>query len=137
MFVTALLILSQSAAGGATNSRQIWVDQLDPNLRPTTTAIEKGPQEFPRQWVTDTDTDYPTKAMREGKQGTVYFTVHVNTAGLATSCAVTRSSGSEELDQATCPMIQKRARFKPATDDNGNPREGSYSSSVAWRIPKD
>ncbi|MBC7492308.1 MAG: energy transducer TonB, partial [Novosphingobium sp.] len=50
---------------------------------------------------------------------------------------VTRSSGSEELDQATCPMIQKRARFKPAADDNGNPREGSYSSSVAWRIPKD
>ena len=135
MFVTALLILSQSAADGATNLRQVWVDQLDPTLRPTKTAIEKGLYEFPRQWVTDND--YPTKAMREGKQGTVYFTVQVNTAGLASSCAVTRSSGSEELDQATCPMIQKRARFKPATDDNGNPREGSYSSSVAWRIPKD
>ena len=29
------------------------------------------------------------------------------------------------------------ARFSPATDGDGNPTTGNYTSSVRWQIPKD
>jgi len=52
-------------------------------------------------------------------------------------CQVTRSSGSPDLDQATCDNIRRRARFNPATDGDGNPTTGSYASTMRWVIPKD
>ena len=65
------------------------------------------------------------------------FRVTVGTDGKVTDCQVTRSSGSPDLDQATCDNIRRRARFTPATDGDGNPTTGSYSSSIRWVIPKD
>jgi protein TonB len=47
------------------------------------------------------------------------------------------SSGSPDLDQATCDNVRRRARFAPATDGEGNPTTGSYTNSIRWVIPKD
>jgi protein TonB len=41
-----------------------------------------------------------------------------------------------DLDDATCKNIQRRARFEPALDGNGNPTTGRWGSSVRWVIPK-
>lgn len=138
MFVTAPLVLSQSAAGGATNSRQVWVDQLDPTLRPVAGAIDKKLPGLLRLFTSQGEYDdaYPTQAMREGRQGRVNFTVHLNSDGLVTACEITLSSGSADLDQATCAITQKRARFKPAIDDDGHAMDGVFSSTFNWVIPK-
>jgi len=64
------------------------------------------------------------------------FTVQVGADGRVTSCNVTGSSGTPELDSTTCSLIQRRARFNPATNGDGQAVAGSWSSSVRWQIPK-
>jgi len=94
-------------------------------------AVPKG---NPASWAT-TD-DYPSRALREEKEGVTRFTVTVGTDGRVTNCTVTGSSGTPELDDAACRAITRRARFAPATDGEGNPRTDTYSNSVRWQIPK-
>ena len=83
------------------------------------------------------DNDYPTSAMREGKQGVTSFRLTVGPDGRVTDCSVTKSSGSPELDDTTCKLATRRARFSPALDGDGKPTAGSFSTSVRWTIPKE
>ncbi len=80
---------------------------------------------------------YPTQALREQREGTVHFTAHISSTGEVTSCEVTGSSGSQDLDEATCRELKLRAHFTPATDENGNPVDGVYSQAFRWTIPRD
>ena len=89
----------------------------------------------PGNWATTND--YPTRALREEREGTTSFRVTVGPDGRVTSCEITGSSGSDDLDNATCSNVTRRARFNPATDGEGNPTSGSYSNRVRWVIPKD
>lgn len=102
-----------------------------PRVQPKT-ATPKG---NPGNWATTND--YPTRALREEREGTTSFRVTVGPDGRVTSCSITGSSGSPDLDEATCSNVTRRARFNPATDGEGNPTTGSYSSRVRWVIPKD
>ena len=92
------------------------------------------PKGNPGSWAT-TD-DYPSRALREEREGVTRFTVTVTPDGRVANCSVTGSSGSPDLDDAACRSITRRARFTPATDGEGNPTTGSYSNSVRWQIPK-
>ena len=92
------------------------------------------PRNNPGSWATPDD--YPTKAMREDRAGTTRFSVTVDAEGKVTSCQVTGSSGHSDLDDATCKLVTRRARFRPATDGEGNPTTGSYSNAVRWQIPQ-
>ena len=83
------------------------------------------------------DNDYPTSAMREGKQGVTGFRLTIGPDGRVSACSVTKSSGSPELDETTCKLATRRGRFAPAMDGDGKPTTGSYSQSVRWTIPKD
>jgi protein TonB len=96
---------------------------------------QPAPKGSPGNWATSND--YPSRALREEREGVTGFRVSVGTDGKVTSCEVTRSSGSPDLDQATCDNVRRRARFQPATDGEGNPTTGSYSNSIRWVIPKD
>ena len=93
------------------------------------------PKGNPGNWATTND--YPTRALREEREGTTSFRVTVGPDGRVTSCEITGSSGSDDLDAATCSNVTRRARFNPATDGDGNPTSGSYSNRVRWVIPKD
>lgn len=93
------------------------------------------PKGNPANWANSND--YPSRALREEKEGTTRFRVTVGTDGKVTSCQVTASSGSDELDNTTCNLIQRRGRFNPPTDENGNPTTGVWSSAVRWQIPKE
>jgi protein TonB len=93
------------------------------------------PKGNPGNWATTND--YPTRALREEREGTTGFRVSVGPDGRVTSCSVTSSSGSPDLDEATCSNVTRRARFTPAMDGEGNPTTGSYTSRVRWVIPKD
>ncbi|MCE2842158.1 MAG: energy transducer TonB [Novosphingobium sp.] len=93
------------------------------------------PKGNPANWATTND--YPTRALREEREGTTSFRVSVGPDGRVTGCTVTSSSGSPDLDEATCSNVTRRARFNPATDGEGQPTSGSYSNRVRWVIPKD
>lgn len=95
-------------------------------------AVPKG---NPGNWATTND--YPSRALREERAGVTGFRVTVTTDGRAGSCTVTSSSGSPDLDAATCDNVTRRARFTPAMDGEGNPTTGSYSGRIRWVIPKE
>ena len=81
--------------------------------------------------------DYPAAALRRNEGGTVGFTVSVNRRGKVDRCVVTSSSGSESLDGATCGIIQRRARFEPARDANGQAVADKISSRTRWQLADD
>lgn len=93
------------------------------------------PKGNPANWATSND--YPSRALREEREGTTGFRVSVGTDGKVIDCSITSSSGSPDLDAATCDNVRRRARFTPATDGDGNPTNGSYTNRIRWVIPKD
>ncbi|HEY0960272.1 MAG TPA: energy transducer TonB [Novosphingobium sp.] len=102
-----------------------------PRFTPTG-AVPRG---NPGSWATTND--YPSRALREEREGTSGFRVTVGPDGRVTDCQITSSSGHADLDQATCDNVRRRARFNPAKDGEGQPTTGSFSSRVRWVIPKD
>ena len=102
-----------------------------PPAGPTVGAKPKG---NPGGWVTNDD--YPTRAMREERQGTTGFRLSVGPDGRATGCDVTSSSGSPDLDSTACSLLMRRAKFNPAME-NGKPVGGSYTGRMRWEIPKE
>jgi protein TonB len=109
-----------------------------PTATPTHAAVFKPkpavPKSDPRKWVT-TD-DYPSRDLREGNEGLTLFRAVVGTNGRVSACEIVRSSGHPGLDAATCKAVSARARFEPATDENGAKVVGTYSNSVRWQIPR-
>lgn len=92
------------------------------------------PRNAPGSWVTDAD--YRSSWVNRDYAGTASFSLQVGADGKVTACSVTGGSAPQELKDATCSLIQRRARFKPATDGNGQPTSGSYSSTVRWQLPQ-
>lgn len=102
---------------------------------PRFTPKQPAPKGNPGNWATPND--YPSRALREEREGVTGFRVTVGPDGRVSDCQITSSSGSPDLDQTACDKIRQRARFNPATDGEGNPTSGSYSNRVRWVIPKD
>lgn len=96
-----------------------------------TSAVQ--PRGNPASWATPDD--YPQRALREEKTGTTGFRVTVGTDGRVIDCSITSSSGTPELDDATCKNVTRRARFKPAVQ-NGQPVQSTYSNRIRWVIPE-
>lgn len=92
------------------------------------------PLTTPGRWVSTTD--YPTNALRRGEQGVTVFAVTVGPDGRVRDCTVTRSSGSAELDAATCAKVSQRARFDPASNEHGDMIAGRYTNAIHWQIPE-
>lgn len=91
------------------------------------------PKGNPGQWANTSD--YPSAALQKQIEGTTGFRVTVGPDGFVTQCQIISSSGSSELDQATCTNVQRRARFDPALDAQGKPMPGTYANRVRWQIP--
>ena len=87
----------------------------------------------PGLWVTDSD--YPAGALRRGEHGVTGFSLAVGPDGRVRDCMVTQSSGSQELDRATCAKVSARARFAPAKDGSGSAVAGAYANTIRWEIP--
>jgi periplasmic protein TonB len=80
--------------------------------------------------------DYPSRALRDEREGTTSYILTIAPDGKVIGCQVTRSSGHADLDAATCDNVRRRARLTPATDASGRPTSGSYSNKVRWSISK-
>ena len=93
------------------------------------------PTRSPAGWVNADD--YPPELIKRNVQGTVGFTLAVNDEGHVDSCVVTQSSGSLELDNRTCELLLRRARFFPAVDVGKRVVASQFISSVKWAVPVD
>jgi protein TonB len=76
--------------------------------------------------------DYPSRALEAGIGGTVRMRFVVGPSGRVTSCTVTRSSGSAELDETTCRLITRRMRYRPATDARGQRIPATILGEHEW-----
>lgn len=105
-----------------------------PPPQPMFDPVAAAPRGSPGRWVSDND--YRASWIRRGYEGVAGFTLQIGTDGRVTNCAITRSTGHDALDTATCSLLSRRARFEAARDSSGEVTAGSYSSSITWRIPE-
>ena len=80
------------------------------------------------------DSDYPPSALRNNEEGVTDFRLTIGPDGRVTNCTITSSSGSRALDNATCSILRRRARYSPARDQYGNPTTDTDTGRIAWRI---
>jgi protein TonB len=92
------------------------------------------PRGNPAKWVSNDD--YRSRWIREGLTGSARFSLSIDATGRVTGCTITRSTGHAALDEATCELVTKRARFDAARDSSGKPVAGTYANTVKWTIPE-
>lgn len=85
-------------------------------------------------WAARIQSNYPTRAAREEREGRVGVRVTVGPDGRVSACSVSGSSGSPDLDEAACDGMQRYARFDPALDEAGNPVSSSYSTAIVYKL---
>jgi protein TonB len=81
-----------------------------------------------------TDEDYPPAALQKGMEGMTQVRLNIRRDGSVAGCETHRSSGSPDLDQATCRIMTERARFHPARDDEGRAIGDQVVTAILWRI---
>lgn len=105
-----------------------------PRPAPSFTPTLARPANRPSSWISNND--YPRRPLVAGAEGTARYRLIVGTNGRVSSCEITHSTGNAQLDQATCRLIAQRARFEPATGQDGAKVLGAYSGTVRWNIPE-
>ena len=91
------------------------------------TELEQiGGEIFPR--------DYPRRLGNAGIGGQVGVIFIVTVNGRAERCRIRRSSGTPELDQLTCRLIEQRFRFRPSTDRFGRPIADEVEYDHEWTV---
>ncbi|EDL48889.1 energy transducer TonB [Erythrobacter sp. SD-21] len=105
-----------------------------PAPTPTFDPVSAKPRNDPGAWLTNSD--YRSSWVRREYTGVAGFRLDIAASGKVTGCRITSTTGHSELDEATCKLIQRRARFEPARGPNGEPVAGSFSSSVRWQLPE-
>ena len=91
------------------------------------------PRNNPGLWLRDSD--YKSSWARRDLTGVARFKLDISKTGTITGCRLTGSTGHAELDDATCGLLQKRAKFEPARGNQGEPVAGSYVGAVRWELP--
>lgn len=89
----------------------------------------------PGTWVTGRD--YPPAAFKRREQGVARFVLSIDASGKPSGCVIMASTGSNDLDVATCSLVMRRAEFLPARDEFDRVMSGSYSGAVRWILPVD
>jgi len=79
-----------------------------------------------------TNADYRRARPPEGAAGTVRVSFRVRTDGRVDSCAVIGSSGFAVFDEATCRLIERRFRFRPARDESGRAIDWTIRTDYTW-----
>jgi TonB family protein len=115
--LTALLITAH--AGKGVPSNPVYPTAAEPiNSLPSLFAVS----------------DYPAQALARHQQGTTTFKLRVGAHGRVDGCEVERSSGSTALDQATCRIVTRRSRFRPAVNSAGHPIASVYNGAIHWKL---
>jgi protein TonB len=105
-----------------------------PPPAPPAIATPGKPKGRPGDWFSDAD--YPSRAQREERSGNTSVRIEYDNTGRVTSCTVTASSGHADLDEATCRLLPRRARFVPGVDTTGAKVGGTYNTRITWKLPE-
>ena len=126
-----------AGAIGMIHGPAIATGQDKPVAKPGAPGVSRklAPRGAPQSWVLDDD--YPAPSIWEHQEGAVGFRLDVGSDGRTLACTVTASSGHPALDEQTCSLLRRRARFYPALDDQGQPLAAEYNGRFAWRLPDD
>ena len=107
----------------------------EPKPEPRFTPKRPEPRGDAGRWFSQRD--YPSRALREEREGVTRVSLNVGTNGRVTNCSITRSSGHSDLDEATCNVLRRRGRFEPATNAQGQEVAGTYNNfEFQWRIER-
>jgi protein TonB len=114
--------------------QQDWTQDWKPPVPKPSKAAPPGPPKGDLRTLFSGD-DYPAEAQMKGEEGTVQARLTIDVDGLVSDCAIIRSSGHRSLDDATCRILQRRARFSPARDQYGRAVPDSViTPPVTWRL---
>ena len=80
--------------------------------------------------------DYPSAARGTGAHGLVRVTLTVDPTGRVILCSIRQSSGSPILDEATCNIFRRRARYVPPMNSTGQPVAGNIDQQIVWTLPR-
>lgn len=105
-----------------------------PSPAATFTPVGAKPRNDPGAWLSDRD--YRSSWARRELTGVATFRLDIAASGKVTGCRITGSTGHSQLDEATCRLVQQRAKFQPARGSNGEPVSGHYTGSVLWQLPE-
>ena len=111
----------------------IPVPQPRPTMEPVTKVSDAVPRNSPGGWVTVDD--YKTSWINREYTGTARFRLKIAANGSVENCTLQGSTGHAALDEATCRLITRRARFTPAKLSDGSTTAGTYTGSIVWRLP--
>lgn len=92
------------------------------------------PRTSPETWLTNDD--YPAASLKNREFGIVEFRLDIDPRGDVTACRILVSSGFWRLDQQTCAIMMKRARFKAARGAAGEPIAAAFRSRFRWLLPQ-
>ncbi len=97
----------------------------------------EGGDDVPPRWVKGRlkFSDLP-EDLREGEGRTVGVRYHVEIDGRVSGCVVTVSSGSSQLDDLTCRLIEQRFRFQPSRRQDGSPVRSTVVENHSWIIDR-
>ncbi|AKH42038.1 protein TonB [Altererythrobacter atlanticus] len=109
------------------------IPPLPPRPLPSFAPVRAAPANDAARWITADD--YPGVPLRRNIEGVSAYRLVIGTNGRVNACEITASSGNRMLDEATCKLISRRARFEPATDGSGTKIVGDYTGTVRWQIP--
>ncbi|MCH2487931.1 MAG: energy transducer TonB, partial [Erythrobacter sp.] len=107
--------------------------RVTPTQPPVGPSVGAKPRNDPTAWIS-TD-DYRSSWINREMTGTARFRLEIAANGRVTKCTITGSTGHAPLDQATCRLLEQRAKFQPARTGSGEPIAGSYESAVRWVLP--
>lgn len=79
-----------------------------------------------------THADYRRARPPEGAAGTVRVAFRVRSDGRVDRCSVVRSSGFAVFDEATCRLIERRFRYRPARDAAGRAIDWTIRTEYTW-----
>lgn len=87
----------------------------------------------PETWSRNAEGMCDWHACDEG--GSVRFALAVTPEGRVRTCEILESSGNTRLDENTCRILTRYARFAPARDKRGKPVAGRYVHWMHWKVP--
>lgn len=93
------------------------------------------PLTSPGDWLNTGD--FPVKLRGRGESGVTRFRLDIDETGAVTGCHIATAAGDPAFARATCDGIQKRARFSPALDAQGQPVRSFYVNGVRWAATAD
>jgi hypothetical protein len=78
--------------------------------------------------------DFPADLVKAGDSKALLTRTTVRPDGTIQGCVAEVSSGDSSLDAYTCGLILRRAKFRPATWNDGSPAYGVLRVPVVWAL---